>query len=159
MVGDQAMKLAIVELQEEHVTPCAEITPQIEPWVTLGADVAKMEAYFRRLLGTGEAFVALVGDEVVGFVTITMGFLRGGYIRRLAVKKEYRGQGIGAQIMTFIEKHISASYSNVFLCVSASNPRARSFYQKLGYQIVGELPDLIVENDSEYLLRKVIAQA
>ena len=152
------MKLAIVELEEEHVTPCAEITPQIEPWVTLGADVVKMEAYFRQLLGTGEAFVTLVGDEVVGFVTITMGFLRGGYIRRLAVKNEYRGQGIGTRIMAFIEEHISAYYSNVYLCVSSSNPRARSFYRKLGYQIVGELPDLIIENDSEYLLRKVLAR-
>jgi len=152
------MKLAIVVLEEEHVTPCAEITPQIEPWVTLGADVAKMEAYFRQLLGTGEAFVTLVGDEVVGFVTITMGFLRGGYIRRLAVKNEYRGQGIGTRIMAFIEEHISAYYSNVYLCVSSSNPRARSFYRKLGYQIVGELPDLIIENDSEYLLRKVLAR-
>ena len=152
------MKLAIVELKEEHVTPCAEITPQIEPWVTLGADVPKMAAYFRQLLGTGNAFVALLGDEVVGFVTVTMGFLRGGYIRRLAVKQEYRGQGIATRIMAFIERHIGASYSNVFLCVSASNPRAMSFYQKLGYQIVGELPDLIVEDDSEYLLRKELAR-
>jgi len=150
------VKVSIREIRKEHVSACAEITPQIEPWVTLGASREEMERYFRSLLNSGEAFVALLGREVVGFVTIKTDFLRGGYIRRLAVKKEHRGQGIGKRIMTFVEDYIHASYPNVFLCVSSSNLRAQSFYESLGYQMVGELPDLIIKGESEHLMRKVL---
>jgi ribosomal protein S18 acetylase RimI-like enzyme len=92
---------------------------------------------------------------VVGFVTIKNDFLHGGYIRRIAVKEEYRGERIGRRIMEFIEERVFDHYSNIFVCVSSSNPRARKFYKDLGYHQVGELPNLILDGEIEYLLRKV----
>jgi ribosomal protein S18 acetylase RimI-like enzyme len=44
----------------------------------------------------------------------------------------------------------------VFICVSSFNDRARSLYERLGYEVVGELKDFIVRGHSEWLLRKSI---
>lgn len=147
-------RVEIRKLREEEIAPCAEMVPRVEPWVTLGANRKKMREYFRKRLERDEGFVALLRAEIVGFITIKRDFLHGCYIRRLAVKEEHRGKGIGSRIVAFVEDYAFARYPNVFLCVSSSNPRARSFYEGLGYQKVGELPDLILEGHSEYLLRK-----
>jgi ribosomal-protein-alanine N-acetyltransferase len=150
------LDVEIREIQEEHIAQCVKVVPQIEPWVTLGATPEGMEKYFRKLLNREEGFVALLRGEVVGFITIKSDFLHGCYIRRLAVKEGYRGKGIGRQIMRFIEDYAFVRYPNVFVCVSSFNSRAQKFYEDLGYQKVGELPNLIMEGHAEYLLRKTL---
>jgi [ribosomal protein S18]-alanine N-acetyltransferase len=42
------------------------------------------------------------------------------------------------------------------MCVSSFNHDAQRLYQRLGYQIVGELSDYIVRGHSEILLRKTV---
>lgn len=150
------LDVEIREIQEEHIAQCVKVVPQIEPWVTLGATPEEMEEYFRKLLNREEGFVALLDEEVVGFITIKRGFLYGCYIRRLAVKEGYRRKGIGRQIMQFIEDYAFVRYLNVFLCVSSFNTGAQKFYEDLGYQKIGELPNLIMEGHSEHLLRKTV---
>ena len=46
--------------------------------------------------------------------------------------------------MVFAEQRIWRDHQNVFLCVSSFNHAARRFYQRLGYQQVGELSDFLV---------------
>jgi len=148
------MDLVIREIREEDITACLEIVPQIEPWLTLGSAPEGMRSYFRECLDKREGYVSLLGEEVVGFVTIKDDFLHGGYIRRIAIRKERRGKGIGRRIMRFIEERVFDCYSNIFVCVSSSNPRARKFYRDLGYRQAGKLPNLVQEGEIEYLLRK-----
>jgi ribosomal protein S18 acetylase RimI-like enzyme len=40
------------------------------------------------------------------------------------------------------------------MCVSSFNRDARRLYERLGYQVIGELTDYIVQGHSEILLRK-----
>ena len=150
------LQVEIREIQEPDIVGCVAMVPQIEPWVTLGATPAEMEPYFRRLLGREEAFVAVLDGQVVGFATLSRGFLYGCYVRRLAVKEGLRSRGIGRQLMRFIETYTFARYPNLFLCVSAPNIRAQKFYRELGYQVVGELTDFIMQGQSEILLRKSV---
>jgi [ribosomal protein S18]-alanine N-acetyltransferase len=42
------------------------------------------------------------------------------------------------------------------MCVSSFNRDARRLYERLGYRVVGELTDYIVEGHSEILLRKTV---
>jgi ribosomal-protein-alanine N-acetyltransferase len=151
------LQIEIREIREPDIAECVAMVPQIEPWVTLGATPAEMGPYFRRLLGREEAFVAVLDGQVVGFATISRGFLYGCYVRRLAVKEGFRSRGIGRRLMRFIESYTFARYPNLFLCVSASNTRAQKFYRELGYRVVGELTDFIMQGHSEILLRKSIA--
>ena len=57
-------------------------------------------------------------------------------------------------LMGFAEERILRQSPNVFLCVSAFNRRAQKFYERLGYQRVGELPDFLVQGQAEILMRK-----
>lgn len=64
---------------------------------------------------------------------------RGYYLSNLAVDPPHQGQGIGKQLLLFIEN--TARQRNcqcVELDVSADNPRAIDFYGHLGYQAVRE---------------------
>ncbi len=58
--------------------------------------------------------------------------------------------------MTFAESHIFRRSPNVFLCVSDFNPRARAFYERLGYALVGALPDYVAPGHTEWLMRKSV---
>ena len=62
-----------------------------------------------------------------------------------------------AQLMAFAEQRILSETPNVFICVSSFNPDAQRLYQRLGYEVIGELRDYIVAGHSEILLRKSIA--
>jgi len=56
--------------------------------------------------------------------------------------------------MRFVEQRILRDTPNVFLCVSSFNDGAQRFYGRLGYEVVGELRDLIVPGHAEILMRK-----
>ena len=77
-----------------------------------------------------------------------------GYIQLIAVHPEWRGRGLGTQMIEFAEQRIFRQSPNIFLCVSSFNARAQKFYMRLGYQRVGELPDFLVQGVSELLLCK-----
>jgi len=52
------------------------------------------------------------------------------------------------------EARIFRDSPNVFMCVSSFNANAFRLYQRLGYEVVGELRDYLVRGHSEILLRK-----
>ena len=58
--------------------------------------------------------------------------------------------------MRFAEERIFRDSPNVFLCVSSFNTRAKALYERLGYELVGELKDYIVKGYSEYVFRKTV---
>jgi ribosomal protein S18 acetylase RimI-like enzyme len=131
---------------------CARIMSTTEPWITLGRD-------FDSALGViavadRETYVAVDDEGVAGFVVIQMRGAFVGYVQSIAVRAESRSQGLGRQLLRFAEERILRETPNVFLCVSSFNARARSFYERLGYELVGELRDFVVAGHAELLMRK-----
>ena len=58
------------------------------------------------------------------------------YLSRLIVKKEYRKQGIGSQLIQFaIKKAILLGYSEVSLGVDCDNAAAYGLYIKNGFSV------------------------
>ena len=56
----------------------------------------------------------------------------------IAVKEEFRGQGIGSQLFDALMKYAEVNnYRKVRLDVIDENPRAKSLYQKIGFQKKG----------------------
>jgi ribosomal protein S18 acetylase RimI-like enzyme len=58
--------------------------------------------------------------------------------------------------MAFAERRIFSETPNAFICVSSFNGGARRLYERLGYQVIGELEDYVIPGHSEILLRKTI---
>ena len=131
---------------------CAQMMCSSEPWITLErgyeASVAALEDASR------ERYVAESGGELAGFLIVNMAGAFVGYIQTVCVAPQFRGRGIGTQLVRFAEERIFRESPNVFLCVSSFNAGARRLYERLGYGVVGELKDYIVRGHSEILMRK-----
>jgi ribosomal-protein-alanine N-acetyltransferase len=131
---------------------CAGFMAVSEPWLTLGLTA---EQAFQRLTDpTREVHVATVDHQIVGALVLFLDGPLNGYIQTIATHPDWRGCGLGTQMMHFAEERIFHQSPNVFLCVSSFNERAQNFYEQLGYERVGELPDFLVKGHSEILLRK-----
>lgn len=77
------------------------------------------------------------------------------YIYQLiSVKEEYRGKGIGKNLMGFLENLAFENANKIFVVVADFNPDAKHFYEKLGYRQVGEIPNLYRKGINEHLMMK-----
>jgi [ribosomal protein S18]-alanine N-acetyltransferase len=133
---------------------CAQLMATSEPWLTLGRE---FEASLRIVQDpTREVYLAWDGDEIAGFVILCMTGAFVGYIQTVCIHPDRRGQGLGSRLVAFAEERILRESPNIFMCVSSFNEGAKRLYQRLGYQVVGELTDYIVRGHSEILLRKTV---
>jgi [ribosomal protein S18]-alanine N-acetyltransferase len=123
-----------------------------EPWLTLGRTY---EDSLRIVQDpTREVYLARDNEGLAGFLILCMTGAFVGYIQTVLVHPDRRGQGIGSRLLEFAEQRILQVSPNAFMCVSSFNHAARRLYERLGYTVVGELTDYIVEGYSEILLRK-----
>jgi ribosomal protein S18 acetylase RimI-like enzyme len=140
---------------QPEIEACARMMAESEPWVTLQRDYT---ASLRNLSSPEkEIHVAVQGEEVIGFIVLNLhgGFV--GYIQSICVAPTWRNHGVGRQLVDFAEDRVFEKHPNMFICVSSFNPGAQRFYRSLGYDVVGEIKDYIVDGHSEILLRKSIA--
>ena len=123
-----------------------------EPWITLSIpfEVA------RTALSDPAREVSAVRDDrgIAGFIVVDMRGLVSGYIQIVCVRPDCRGQGLGSLLIRWAEKRISRDSPNVFICVSSFNTSARRLYERLGFEPVAVLRNLIVSGHDEILLRK-----
>jgi len=132
---------------------CARLMSSSEPWVTLGRTYEASLAIVRD--PSREVYVAVDGSgAVAGFLILFLAGPFAGYVQTVCVAPECRGGGLGRQLVEFAERRIGEVSPNVFLCVSDFNPRAQALYERLGYQLVGALPDFLVRGHAELLYRK-----
>lgn len=148
--------MAILEVTEADAADrdwAAGIMAGSEPWITLRRTLESC----RRVCAHAEypMFVARTGDERCGFALVNRrGVVGSPYLATLAVAPARRGQGVGAELVRYVEDYFRPDAAHLFLCVSSFNPRARRFYDRLGFAQVGELPDYFIEGASEILMHK-----
>ena len=139
---------------DDDARACAAMMCATDPWITIG------RGFDQCLIAvadpTREVWVAREEGAVCGFIIINMRGAFIGYIQTVCVDAAARGGGLGSQLVAFAEERIFRETPNVFLCVSSFNPRARALYERLGYEVIGELKDYIIEGASEILMRKSI---
>jgi ribosomal protein S18 acetylase RimI-like enzyme len=84
----------------------------------------------------GQTFVQLIGPRP----ELADGELKA-YIYSVRVKNKFRNIGIGAKLMFHTEDDIAKrGYSFATLNVGKNNLAAKRFYERLGYQVVGDEP-------------------
>jgi len=148
-------EVSIVPLNDEaEARICAHMMANSEPWLTLGRS---FEASLRIIRDPSrEVYVAHDEHGVTGFLVLCMTGALVGYIQTVCVDDRVRGQGLGSTLLEFAERRILRVSPNIFMCVSSFNQGARRLYERLGYNVIGELTDYIVEGHSEILLRKTV---
>ncbi|WP_202882243.1 GNAT family N-acetyltransferase [Candidatus Manganitrophus noduliformans] len=85
-------------------------------------------------------FVAILGGEVIGTARLVVkgktGQRKSGKIGRMAVRKDWRGKGVGTALIDFIKKTFGKK-KRVGLYLHAQES-ALSFYEALGFTAEGE---------------------
>ena len=101
-------------------------------------DLAREHAQFRQQLEIDGARVLSLENVDVGFVVtrrVAVGTVK---IHTLCVAQSAQGRGIGAWVMRDLMRDAEASAATLELSVLRANPRARTFYERLGFVEVGQ---------------------
>jgi ribosomal-protein-alanine N-acetyltransferase len=139
---------------DAEAAECAGLMCSSDRWITLGSSYDESLAIVKD--PAKEVYVASGEGTLAGFLIINMRGAFIGYIQTVCVAPAERGVGVGTSLVRFAEDRILGETPNVFICASSFNPRARQLYERLGYQVVGELKDYLVAGHSEILLRKSV---
>jgi ribosomal protein S18 acetylase RimI-like enzyme len=91
----------------------------------------------------------------VGFAHFLLkgGFGRSGYLKLLSVDERVRSQGVGRALMAELELRF-LSPNGLFLLCTHTNLGARRFYEALGYQQIGAVPDYLTPGLQEVIYFK-----
>ena len=114
----------------------------------------------KEAIDSGNTYAAFYGDECVGFVYyIEQGaFHAFHYIHLISVKEDYRGKGIGKELLGYVEKVLFETRDKIFLVVGDYNPGGRTFYEKSGYIYIGTVPNLYRAGVNEDIMMKTHGQ-
>jgi GNAT superfamily N-acetyltransferase len=127
---------------------------KIDPWRTLQIDQLKLAASLIDPDKHLHRWLIHAQGTIGGAVAIRHPWLYGPYLALLAVMPDRQGQGIGAAVLRWMEREVAGKASNLWVCVSSFNTRARAFYANNGFVQSGHLDDLIAPGHAELLLRK-----
>ncbi len=107
-----------------------EVFPDSPRWNNPETDIERKLSVQRDLF-----LVATDGSELIG--TAMAGFDgHRGWVYYVAVRPEYRREGIGSALMNRVEEDLARlGCSKINLQVRASNTEVVTFYQRLGYEI------------------------
>ena len=136
-----------------------EILTTSDPWKRLGYTASSWNQIFTPLPQGRDTFVMDQAGHVVGVAILRQRFLFGDYLELLAVDPSRKGQGIGSQLLRYVESITFARAQNLFACVSDFNDSARNFYKSQAYQEIGPMPNFLIPGSAEILLRKTAGPA
>jgi ribosomal protein S18 acetylase RimI-like enzyme len=123
-----------------------------DPWLTLRRGFPECLAQVTH--SERETWVGWRGETRAGFAILSLKGAFVGYLQSLCMAEDARGQGLGSELLGFVEERVFRDFKNLFLCVSSFNPRAQALYERLGFEPVGTLRDYVVVGHHELLMRK-----
>ena len=151
--------MTIRPMRGTDVDACAALMLATPLWITYHVTPERARAIFVDAVGgASTGLVAVDGGRVIGFVVYRLRgtFAHSGYILDVGVAGDAQNRGVGTLLMDAAETEILRAGPNVFLLVSAFNTRAQRFYERRGYQRIGEIPDYIQPGTTEVLYRKTL---
>ena len=152
-----SVDVRIDSASELDAAVCRRLILSTEPWITLGYDESNVQAIVRSA-ESDNLLVARVEDDIVGFALSTPGILLGEYLKILVVDDAHRSRGVGRKLMESARAARLPQLAERLSLRIRLQPRcARQFYQRLGYEEVGLLKDLLLPGRGEVLMRKSIA--
>ncbi len=136
-----------------------QLLGESDPWRRLGYSADDWRRIFCPTPQGRDCYVTLLDGRVAGVAIVKQKFLLGDYLELLGVAVWARQNGLGGQLLQYIEELAFKRTKNLFACVSDFNERARAFYQKHGYQEIGPMPNFLIPGSAEILLRKTAGPA
>ena len=146
-------------MTEQDRVAVMELLAGSDPWKRLGYQAKDWNSYFLPLPQGRDSYVMEENGKVSGIAVVRRKFLLGDYLELFGVADWARGKGLGRRLLAHIEALVFARAQNLFACVSDFNEQGRHFYKKQGYQEIGPIPNLLIQDSAEILLRKTSGPA
>jgi len=119
-----------------------------------------LRAYNRDFTGNDRphTVAAFLRDEDGRIVGGVQGDLwgRSMHIAALWVDKDYRGQGHGSKLMKLVEDY-AVAHEHPLVYLETASFQALPFYEGLGYQVFGELPEISAGHKLFFLRKELEA--
>jgi len=101
--------------------------------------------------------VAEMNGLLIGFLLATVQRPLQSRVLILGIKEGYRDLGIGRALMhSILNRSIIRGHRSMTLEVRISNERGQAFYSRLGFEVIGMIPDFYNDHESAFLLKKVL---
>jgi [ribosomal protein S18]-alanine N-acetyltransferase len=146
--------IEIQKMKPEDAVLAAQIIDANDLFELYGlTEVRARELFLNALQDASNLIYALrINGVVSGFywAIINGAFGRSLYLRLIAIHPEYQSKGLGEKMIRHMEKLPEAS-KGIFLLSSKNNFNAQRFYQRNGYQYVGEIKDYLKKGLDELL--------
>jgi len=112
-----------------------------------------LESYMSELKNNWASYqVCEKGNKIIGYGGVWVVFEEA-HITNIAVKTEYRSQGVGKSLMLALEKVVQdRKGKRILLEVRPSNSVALSLYKSLGYYQIGRRKAYYADNHEDALL-------
>ncbi|OIR15366.1 acetyltransferase (GNAT) family protein [mine drainage metagenome] len=143
-------------LTNEQALAIAQMLSASEPWMTLKFSAASLANYLTRDDASLRRYMVSVDGDLAGVICVRNPWLRGPYIELLGFFPNYRGQGIGKQVLAWAEAEARCESKNLWVAASSFNQAALDFYQRLGFYPIGPIQGLVTPEYDEILLRKCL---
>ncbi len=106
-------------------------------------------------------WIMLENEKVIGYIDLRRHeFADGGYYSDwFAVHKDYRGKGIGSNMLSEVEKFAKSINARYILIETGDIDfyiRTRNFYEKNGFKQVGHIPEYYYKNWGMYIYQKML---
>lgn len=138
---------------EDEIERCAQLMSESDPWKRLYFSYEQcLDSLSRPDI---EVYGAWAGPAFRGFLaSLAVGISSEPLLEYLCIDAEYRGQGVGSELISYFEDVLFPEADNLYLFVSDINPEAIRLYVRLGYLCVGALPNYNITSQTEFLHRK-----
>ena len=117
----------------------------------IARQASERREYIRREVASGNCFVAVTGETVIGYGVLNYTFYCNGYIDMLYTHSEYRRRGAGEALLRHMESLCRTP--KLFTSTNLSNLRMQSLLAKLEYKLTGVIHNLD-EGDPELVYFK-----
>ncbi len=150
-LGDVALR----PLTVENAQVLGKTIAAIPPWSVIGFPAERFVSWLQRREPSMRKFEVLADAKLAGVIVIQEPFLHGPYLKLIAIFPEFQGQSLGLRLLEWMEAQARQMEARqLWLCVSTFNTRARTFYERFGFEAVAVLDKLGTDASDELLMRK-----
>lgn len=154
--------IGIRALTADDVATCAAWVDEHPMFRHYGLTPERLAASLTTALERGEGLV-VAEDVLPDGQTAPVGmawylpqgtFYHSAYLRLLIVSREATGGGVGGRLMDAVENEVFKHTTDFFALVNTENDGAQRFYERRGYERVGQLSDYVGSGLNEFIYRK-----
>jgi len=129
-----------------------DIKTQDLGWKADAPELLNIEGNY--LVNKSNFWVVVNHNQLIGTVGLEDMGNRQGYLKRMYLKKEFRGTGLATELLNTMLRYAKQNrFKEIYLATGKGAERAVEFYKKSGFQKVDSLPSNFIHFDDPYLFK------